>query len=148
MAREYRLGPVRKGLNTVMTALLRRGVAAPQKNSFLLTTRGRKSGLERTLPINIVVHDGERWLVSPYGDVGWVHNVRADPALRLWRGKQSESLEAEEVDAAIAGPILRQYLREVRITAPYFDAKEGAPVEEFAAEATRHPVFRLKAVSA
>jgi hypothetical protein len=32
----------------------------------------------------------------------------------------------------------------VPIVARFFDAPKGAPEEEFAAEAARHPVFRLR----
>jgi deazaflavin-dependent oxidoreductase (nitroreductase family) len=127
-----------------MTALLRLGVPAPQRTSYLMTTYGRTSGLERTTPVNLVEADGERWLVSPYGDVGWVHNLRANGALRLRRGRAQESLVAESVGPAEAGPILKRYVRQVRITAPFFDARHTDPVETFVAEADRHPVFRLR----
>jgi len=143
MARTYRFGPARKAINVLMTALLKRGVAVPQKTSYLLTTRGRRSGLDRTVPVNLVEDGGNRWLVSPYGDVGWVHNLRADPTLRLGRGRHSESLVAEEVDVTTAAPVLARYVQQVRVTIPYFDARPGAPVDEFAAEAAQHPVFRL-----
>jgi hypothetical protein len=76
--------------------------------------------------------------------VGWVHNVRATPGVSLRRGKRTEQLRAEEVDAQTAGPVLQQYLRNVRVTAPFFDAKPNDPVERFVEEAGRHPVFRLK----
>ena len=46
------------------------------------------------------------------------------------------------------GPVLRQYLRNVRARAPYFNLKAGDPVERFVAEADRHPVFRLTATKA
>ena len=39
--------------------------------------------------------------------------------------------------------MLRHYLGEARVTAPFFDAKRDDPVEAFVAEADRHPVFRL-----
>jgi deazaflavin-dependent oxidoreductase (nitroreductase family) len=128
----------------MMTALLRLGVPAPQRTSYLMTTCGRTSGLERTTPVNLIEADGERWLVSPYGDVGWVHNLRANGALRLRRGRAQESLVAEAVGPAEAGPILKRYVRQVRITAPFFDARRTDPVEDFVAEADRHPVFRLR----
>jgi deazaflavin-dependent oxidoreductase (nitroreductase family) len=128
----------------MMTALLRLGVPAPQRTSYLMTTYGRTSGLERTTPVNLIEADGERWLVSPYGDVGWVHNLRANGALRLRRGRAQESLVAEAVGPAEAGPILKRYVRQVRITAPFFDARRTDPVEDFVAEADRHPVFRLR----
>ena len=143
MAREYRLGPARKAINVVIGTLLKLGVPAPGKTSYLMTTKGRRSGVDRTTPVSLVEAGGEQWLVSPYGNVSWVHNLRADPTVRLSRGKIHQTRRAEEVDAATAAPILRQYVDEVRVTAPFFDAKVGAPVEEFAAEAARHPVFRL-----
>jgi hypothetical protein len=51
---------------------------------------------------------------------------------------------ADEVGPEEAGPILKRYVGQVRITAPFFDARRTAPVEEFVAEADRHPVFRLR----
>jgi hypothetical protein len=73
----------------------------------------------------------------------WVHNVRATPEASLRRGKISEHLRAEEVGPETAGPVLRQYMRNVRVTAPFFDARPGDPVEKFVEEAGRHPAFRL-----
>jgi hypothetical protein len=52
-------------------------------------------------------------------------------------------LRAEEVPAEVAGPILKQYVCTVPVTAPFFDAKFADPVEAFLREADRHPVFRL-----
>jgi deazaflavin-dependent oxidoreductase (nitroreductase family) len=144
MAREYRLDRVRRATNVVISALLRWGVPAPQRTSYLLLTRGRRTGQERVVPVNLVELAGQRWLVSPYGEVGWVHNLRATRALRLRRGRRFEALVAHEVDAERAGPVLRHYVRQVSITAPFFDAAPDAPVEEFVAEAARHPVFRLE----
>ncbi len=141
MARSYRLGPARRAVNTVMTAMLRFGVGG--KSAYLLTTTGRKTGQKRTTPVILVETGSERWLVSPYGMVGWVHNVRTTPAVSLRRGKRTEELRAEEIDPETAAPVLRNYVRNVRVTAPFFDAKPGDPVEKFAEEAGRHPVFRL-----
>ena len=73
-----------------------------------------------------------------------MRNLRADRALRLHRGRHSERLVADEVEAAPAGPVLRHYVKQVPITAPFFDAGRDAPVEHFVAEAPRHPVFRLE----
>jgi hypothetical protein len=41
--------------------------------------------------------------------------------------------------------VLRQYVKEVPITRPYFDVRVDSPLEAFAAEAPRHPVFLLGA---
>ncbi|MEL7978073.1 nitroreductase family deazaflavin-dependent oxidoreductase [Isoptericola sp. F-RaC21] len=111
--------------------------------TFLLTTRGRRSGLPRTHPATLVSLDGRRWLVAPYGVVSWVHNVRADPRVLLRRGFSRQVCVVRAASPAEAGPVLRQYLRQSRPTRPYFAATLDSPVEEFVAEADRHPVFEL-----
>jgi deazaflavin-dependent oxidoreductase (nitroreductase family) len=144
VARTYRRGILRKSADAVIAPLLKVGIAVPQRTSYLMTTRGRKTGIDRTAPVNLVERDGTRWLVSPYGDVGWVHNLRFDPHLRLRRGRRCEELAAEEVEPEQAGPVLQIYVRQVPITAPFFDARATDPVSAFIAEAHRHPVFRLR----
>lgn len=141
MAKNYQLGAARRFVNALVTAMIRLGIAG--RSSYLLTTTGRKSGQPRTTPVSLVQDGEQRWLVSPYGLVGWVHNVRANPQVSVRRGSRSESLEAVEVDSEAAGPVLQRYLRAVPITAPYFDAKASDQVEQFVAEASHHPVFRL-----
>ena len=139
MARTYHLGFTRRAVNSIMGAMTRRGLGS----TYLLTTTGARTGLDRTTPVIPVETGGQRYLVSPYGDVGWVHNVRASGQITLGRGDQSDAFEAREVSAEEAGPVLRQYLGTARVTAPFFDAKRDDPVEAFVAEADRHPVFHL-----
>lgn len=126
-----------------MGALLRIGIPAPLMTSYLLTTQGRKSGRPRTVPVNIVVEGDTRWLVSPYGNVGWVHNVRADPNLTLRRGARRLRFSAVELEPEAAGPVLKKYHNQVLATVAYFKAKRSDPVEAFVREADRHPVFLL-----
>jgi len=145
MAKTYQLGTTRRAVNALMKPLVRLGIGG--KSTYLLTTTGRKTGQQRTTPVILVENDGQRWLVSPYGMVAWVHNVRAQPQISLRHGGRSETLHAEEVDSAAAGPVLKRYLRNARVTAPFFDAKGDDPVEKFIEEAPRHPVFKLTAVS-
>ena len=145
MAKTYQLGPARRAVNVVMKPLVRLGIGG--KSTYLLTTTGRRTGQQRTTPVILVENDGERWLVSPYGMVAWVHNVRAQPEVTLRHGRRAETLHAEEVDPATAGPVLQRYVHNVRITAPFFDAKGDDPVEKFIEEAPRHPVFKLTATS-
>jgi deazaflavin-dependent oxidoreductase (nitroreductase family) len=146
MANTYHLGPARRAVNMVMTWFVRVGIGG--KSTYLLTTTGRKTGQERTTPVILDEKDGERWLVSPYGRVAWVHNVRAQPKVTLRHGRRVEILHAEEVDSVTAGPILQHYVRNVRVTAPYFDVNGDDPVEKFVEEAPGHPVFKLTAISA
>jgi hypothetical protein len=42
-----------------------------------------------------------------------------------------------------AAPILEQYVTDISIIRPFFDAKPSSPLEASVAEAHRHPVFRI-----
>jgi deazaflavin-dependent oxidoreductase (nitroreductase family) len=141
MSRTYRLGPTRRAVNVLISSMLQVGIGP--KSSYLLTTTGRKTGQARTTPVILVEADGQRWLVSPYGQVGWVHNVRDVPEVSLRRGRTTQVLYAREVSADTAGPVLKRYVRQVKVTAPFFDAKVDDPALHFIAEANRHPVFQL-----
>jgi len=146
MARTYRLGPARRAVNALVSAMLKIGVGG--RSYYLLTTVGRVTGRERATPVVVLRSGDERWLVSPYGQVGWVRNVRAHPVVSLRRGRRTEVLRAVEAGPEAAAPVLQHYVRSVRVTAPFFDAKGTDPVERFAEEAGRHPVFLLAADTA
>lgn len=141
MARVYRLTWWRKLANWLIGALLRLGV--PLGTTYLLTVPGRRSRQPRTTPVTLVEDGGRRWLVAPYGAVSWVHNARAAGQVTLSRGRHAELARVEEVGPGEAAPILRLYVRRVSITRPFFSAGPEAPIEEFVAEAARHPVFRI-----
>jgi len=141
VAKTYHLGPLRRVVNKLVGSLVRIGIAP--RSTYLLITTGRTSGLARATPVRLVEDTTQRWLVAPYGAVGWVRNVRAGSPVFLRRGRRTETLDASEVDPGTAGPVLRQYLRTVRVTAPFFDADRTDPVDRFVEEAARHPVFRL-----
>jgi deazaflavin-dependent oxidoreductase (nitroreductase family) len=141
MARSYRLGPARRVVNMIVTVLLKAGLGP--RSTYLMTTKGRRSGQLRTTPVTLVEHGTDRWLVAPYGSVSWVHNVRTDSAVELRRGRHCERLCAQEVAAAVAGPVLHRYVQAVAVTRPYFDAGPGDPDAAFVDEAAKHPVFRL-----
>jgi deazaflavin-dependent oxidoreductase (nitroreductase family) len=132
---------VRRTLNAMMAAMLRRGIGPPE--IWLLTTRGRKTGEPRTTPVSLVDMDGTRYVVSPYGTSAWVRNARAAGEVTLQRGKRSETLPIGELAPEQAAPILKRYVEHERIVRPWFDAGPDAPVEAFVAEAPRHPVFQL-----
>jgi deazaflavin-dependent oxidoreductase (nitroreductase family) len=123
-----------------MSALVRAGLVP---RSYLLTTRGRKTGRPRTNPVVPVEYDGRRWLVAPYGPVSWVHNARAAGRVSLTRRRDTRDYAIREVPPVEAGPVLKRYVRISPSTRPYFQATKDSPVEDFAAEADRHPVFEL-----
>ena len=144
-AREYRPGRSRHVENTMMSALVRVGLVP---RSCLLTTRGRKTGRPRTNPVVPVECGGRRWLVAPYGPVSWVHNARAAGRVSLTRRRDTRDYTIREVSPDEAGPVLKRYVRIAPATRRYFQATMDSPVEDFVAEAARHPVFELTLVGA
>jgi deazaflavin-dependent oxidoreductase (nitroreductase family) len=141
MARPYVLTRPLRLVNAAGRVALRFGLAPP--GAYLLSVRGRRSGRRYTTPVALIEEPGRRYLVAPYGEVGWVRNARAAGEVELRRGGRHERLRIHEVEPAEAGPVLRTYARKNRIVRPYFDARHDGPVEAFVAEASRHPVFRL-----
>lgn len=82
--------------------------------------------------------------MAPYGEVAWVRNVREAGQVELRRGTATEGYLASEATAEEAAPVLRSYLRQLKLlVGPYFDATPSSPDAAFAAEASRHPVFLL-----
>lgn len=142
MARTYHLSAGRRLANRLLTALLRVGVAGGM--TYLLTVRGRRSGRPYSTPVNLIDHGTQRWLVAPYGPVNWVRNARAVGQVTLTRGRRSETVRISELGADESAPVLKEYVQRVPVTRPYFDARPDAPLEAFAAEAARHPVFRIE----
>jgi deazaflavin-dependent oxidoreductase (nitroreductase family) len=142
MARQYRLGVVRRFVNAVMRVLLRIGVAPPR--TYLLVVPGRRTRTLYTTPVTLVEEAGQRWLVAPYGEVAWVRNARAAGRVTLQRGRRRETLRVVELGAREAAGVLRTYIRQIPITRPFFDVTVDSDAEAFAAEAPRHPVFHLR----
>jgi hypothetical protein len=75
MAAQYRLSVWRRLLNQLVHVLLRTGLEP--RHTYLLTVRGRRSGRSYSMPVTLVEEGRQRWLVAPYGEVGWVWNARA-----------------------------------------------------------------------
>ena len=141
MAREYKLGFIRRMVNSLVS----RQVANDKGDErvHLLTTVGRRTGHERTTPVTLVEVSGSRWLVAPYGEVGWVHNLRAAGVATFSRGERSERAALVEASAEEAAPVLAHYLETVSIVRPYFDVALDSPLTDIAQEAHLHPVFRI-----
>ena len=131
----------RKVLNTAMAALARRG----RGPAWELTVTGRRSGEPRTVPVTPIEVDGSRYLVAPYGAVGWVHNLRAAGTAALRRGSNVEEIAVTEVDGLEAGTVLMAYYVDLeRIVGNYFDLPEDPALDDFVATVPDHPVFRIE----
>ena len=140
--RPYRKSFWRRGLNTIVRPLARLGLTGPR--THLLTVPGRKTGTLWSTPVSIVEDRGERWLVAPYGDRNWVKNARAAGWVELTRGRRHERLDIAELSPEAAVPVLRRYYELGRVTRPFFHVQLESSSEEWLAEASRHPVFRLE----
>ena len=143
MAASFEQTRLRRLGNAFISPLARLGLAG--QRTHVLTVPGRNTGRPRSTPVQLIVLDGQRWLVAPYGEVDWVKNARAVGAVELTRARKTERVRVDEVGPEEAAPVLRAYLRETSIVKPYFDATADSPVEAFAAEASHHSVFRVSA---
>ncbi len=141
MAKTYQVTSQARFFNRLFGAFIRLGIA-PESN-YLLTVRGRKTGKQYSTPVALVEQDGQRWLVSPYGETNWVKNARAAGEVMLSRRGHTETVRIQEAAPEESAPVLKPYLQREALTRPYFDVQPDAPLEAFIAEAPRHPVFRI-----
>lgn len=137
--------------NVLTISLLRAGlpIVGPglfigKYRMYLLTVRGRKSGLPRTVPIAIMERDGRRYVGSPYGIVDWVRNIRAAGEAILTRKRRSETVKAQEVPPDQAAPILREEIRAGNPFIRYYGVTADSSLEEFEQAAITHPLFVLE----
>jgi deazaflavin-dependent oxidoreductase (nitroreductase family) len=85
-----------RAFNAVLGFVMRMGVSV--YGSRVLAVRGRKSGAWRTVPVNLLVHEGERYLVAPRGETEWVRNIRAAGGGELRLGSKREPIAIIELD--------------------------------------------------
>ncbi len=106
----------------------------------VLTTTGRRSGLDREVPVSPIRHRGATYLVSPYGQVSWVHNVRADAGAKLTRGGNEREVVLREVTEP---EVLLRYYRSQPVASRFMEIPGEGDLDDFAAVAHRFPVFRV-----
>ena len=93
---------------TVVAWLTRHGISL--LGSRVLSVTGRRTGKLQQVPVNLLQHDGRRYLVAIRGNTQWVRNVRAAGAARLQVGRRSEAVTLTELPAGDRVPVLRLYL--------------------------------------
>ena len=136
--------------NKMVLTLLRMGVKlnGPGKSPmYLFTVRGRKSGQLRTTPVAILEQNGNRYLMTPYGVVDWVRNVRAAGEATFTRGRHAEQIRPIELPASDAVPILKSFVESGNPIAKFFGIGAGASLEDFEQLASTHPVFLLQSAT-
>jgi len=95
--------------NPIVNLAMRLGVSLA--GSRILEVRGRKSGEWRRTPVNLLVFEGERYLVAPRGETQWVRNIRVSGGGRLVLGRRTEEFEASELPNEERPALLRAYLK-------------------------------------
>ena len=121
------------------------GLGISIMGSRILAVRGRKSGEWRTTPVNLLVIDGQRYLVAPRGHTQWVRNMRVAGRGELRLGRRTEPFTATELTDDEKPAILRAYLKRWKAEVGVFfggvgpDSSEG----ELRRIAPDHPVFKV-----
>jgi deazaflavin-dependent oxidoreductase (nitroreductase family) len=111
---------------------------------YLVTVRGRKSGQPRTTPIAVLTQNGNRYVLTPYGVVDWVRNLRAAGEAVLTRARRAEAVRATELPQSEASLVLRRFMATGNPIGRFFGISAEASDDEFARTATAHPVFLLQ----
>ena len=129
--------------NRLVRRLTRMGLSV--YGSRELRVRGRKSGEWRSTPVNLLTHEGKRYLVAPRGHTQWVQNLRAAHTGELRVGRRVESFAATEVRADLKPELLRAYLRRWKFeVAAFFDGVDADSSDEvLLGIADRHPIFEV-----
>jgi deazaflavin-dependent oxidoreductase (nitroreductase family) len=130
--------------NPAVATLTRAGVSV--LGSRVLRVRGRKSGLWRETPVNLLALDGQHYLVAPRGETQWVRNLRESGGGELRVGRRTQAFTAQEVDDDENAAVLRAYLKRWRWEVGVFFGGVGPDSSEadLRAEGRHHPVFRLQ----
>lgn len=133
----------RNVFNPMIEGLARLGISL--RGSRQLAVRGRTSGQWRTVPVNPLDLDGERFLVAPRGTTQWVRNIRAAGGGELRLGRRTETIAVAELPDSEKVPVLREYVRRWKAEVGQFfeGVTEASTDDELAAVAPGFPVFRV-----
>jgi len=115
--------------------------------SRVLRVKGRTSGEWRETPVNVLTHEGQRYLVAPRGHTQWVRNLRVAGAGELRLGRRTEPFRATEVADEDKPAVLRAYLKRWKAEVGAFFGGVGAESseEDLRRIAPEHPVFHIDA---
>src|SRR3984957_20669482 len=133
----------RNVFNRLVAFLTRQGISI--LGSRVLAVKGRTSGEWRTTPVNLLSHDGRRFLVAARGETQWVRNLRAAGTGELRLGKRAEGFRGRELTDEEKVPVLRAYLKRWKAEVGIFFDGTGpdSSDEQLHAIAPRHPAFEV-----
>jgi deazaflavin-dependent oxidoreductase (nitroreductase family) len=113
----------------------------------VLEVRGRKTGRWYERPVVVATVDGQRYIVSLWGESQWARNLRASAGAKLRIGSRIEPIEGNELtnDEEKAGVLLAICRKYPSVFRRYFKVDPKQVTLEQARElATRYPVFRIE----
>jgi deazaflavin-dependent oxidoreductase (nitroreductase family) len=125
-------------LNKLFIGRIRKGGKVMGMNALVLTTVGRKSGLERQTPVGWFPGEDDTWLVvasaaGAAGNPAWYHNLAAHPdQVTIEVGGDKIPVRAEQLH----GPAREQAWQRITTAAPRFAQYQEATDREL-------PVIRL-----
>ena len=131
--------------NRIVAGTTRMGVSV--LGSRVLEVRGRTSGEQRRVPVNLLTVGNQRYLVAPRGETQWVRNLRASGGeATLLLGRRREEVAATELADEEKPPLLRAYLKRWKAEIGVFFKGVGpdSSDEELLRIAPGYPVFRLR----
>jgi deazaflavin-dependent oxidoreductase (nitroreductase family) len=132
-----------RSFNSTVAWLTRHGFSV--WGSRVLYVRGRKSGQRRPNPVNVLTHDGRRYLIAPRGHTQWVRNLRAAGGGELRVGRRVERFTATELADEDKPSVLRAYLRRWKFEVGVFfnGVNADAPDAKLLEIAPGYPVFLI-----
>ena len=110
---------------------------------YLLTVRGRKSGLPRTVPVAIIQRNGNRYVGAAFAMVDWARNLRVAGEATLTRGR-SETVSARELPPSEAALVLRADVIAGNPFARNYGVTASSSLAEFEHATRIHPLFALE----
>jgi deazaflavin-dependent oxidoreductase (nitroreductase family) len=97
----------------------------------------RRSGTPQRLPVNVLEHPGQRYLVAVRGETEWVRNVRAAGRCEVGRRGTRHAYRAVELPVAERAEVIAAYRARWDSQVRRFWERLPGPED--------HPVFRLEA---
>src|SRR5713101_6950455 len=73
------------------------GLGLGLSHNFLLEVHGRRSGRIYTTPVDVLTHNGRRFLVAGRGYTQWVRNAQVNERVALRKGSRREAFQLKPI---------------------------------------------------
>lgn len=102
-----------------------------------LAVQGRRTGRWQRIPVVVLEHGGQRYLIAPRGHTEWSRNLAATGTGKLIRRQHTERFRAVEVPPADRPPLIETYLEQFGRFPTVTEAFRALP------DPADHPTFRI-----